>query len=633
MTRFPLFLLAIVAVIAACGGGAPPARRVLLVGIDAADEDLIVPLVRAGRLPCFARFYREGITGSLHSHRPMLSPILWTSIATGVSPERHRILDFIEQVGDAGPAGARFAPISSAGRLRKSVWEILGDRGVRIAVAGWLATHPASPVNGSLVSDRFTVHPYESPDAEPPADPAGKSWPAALAKDLEPLRVRPSTVPSADLDRIFGIPGIGSESSDDARALRVIAATTATWQSVGRRLMEMGKPDFVAIYFEGLDRLLHVFGGCSDPPVEGTDPARAARFGKVAESYLDHLDRVLADLIAAAGQETVVLVVSDHGWKTGFDRPARDPARSGPFAAEWHDEDGVLFALGPGVRAGARVEGADLYDVAPTVLALYGAPVSREFTGRPLQELFEPGTLAPQPPAVDSYLRESSPLPREATGDRESRAALENLQKLGYVAGRAGIAGGTGPSDRSRANLATVCLDERRFSEAAELFREFLARHPDDYDALYNLGYALKEAGDGAGAVRAWQKASAVRPSSAEPWVALGELASGAGNWPSALDAFRRALQLDPRSASVWNHLGAAECETSRFDEGEKAFRRAIEMNPRGVGSWVNLSRVLERTGRKDEAIELMRQAVGTLPAEERIRRRLAELQGAKNGA
>src|SRR5262245_10302880 len=61
-------------------------RRVILLGFDSCDGDLVDELIRRGKLPNFARLRREGAYGLLESTQPLLSPIIWTSIATGMPP-------------------------------------------------------------------------------------------------------------------------------------------------------------------------------------------------------------------------------------------------------------------------------------------------------------------------------------------------------------------------------------------------------------------------------------------------------------------------------------------------------------------------------------------------------------------
>src|SRR6185503_9377083 len=74
---------------------AGPARKILLVGLDAADWAAIDPLVAQGKLPTFARLLGAGKAATLVSTPPLVSPIIWTTIATGRPPDEHGVLDFM----------------------------------------------------------------------------------------------------------------------------------------------------------------------------------------------------------------------------------------------------------------------------------------------------------------------------------------------------------------------------------------------------------------------------------------------------------------------------------------------------------------------------------------------------------
>lgn len=623
--------------------GSPVARRVLVIGLDAADEQMIIPLARAGRLPVLAGFYRDGATGPLQSHKPMLSPILWTSIATGVSPERHGILDFIE----TGPDGV--SPIGSSQRRAATFWEVLGGAGVKVGVVGWLATFPATAVNGWLVSDRLTIHPYETVDSEPRADPAGKTYPAAMIEEISRLVIRPEDVSPQELASDFGLsPGRGGPAGvsaprgaedPDERALRVISAATRTHANVALYLASERTPGLLAVYFDGLDRLLHLFSDVSPSPMTGADLRRAERYRGVVESFYSVMDRVIGELVQAAGPGATVILVSDHGWKSGRDRPASDPRREGPHGADWHHDFGVILARGSGVRAQSRIEGADIYDVAPTLLAIYGVPAARDFQGKRLDSIFAPGFLPSSPAPVASYPRAARPgttpgdvargSSRAVPGEEERRAALRNLETLGYVrgGGAMGAAAGSAPAaDRSRANLATVYLEEKRYREAASMYEEFLRTSPGDYDVLYNLAFARRELGDQAGARKAYRDAARARPSTAEPWVGLGELEMRARRWVEARQALETALKLSPADATAWNYLGTVMCDLNRIGEGVKCFQKAIELQPGRPSPYLNLARVLDYMGRRGEAIAVVRRGLAVMPRDERLQRRLAEL-------
>ena len=72
----------------------PPSIKVLLIGWDAADWKLIDPLLKQGKMPNLQTLIDGGVRGNLTTLSPPLSPMLWTSIATGKRPFRHGILGF-----------------------------------------------------------------------------------------------------------------------------------------------------------------------------------------------------------------------------------------------------------------------------------------------------------------------------------------------------------------------------------------------------------------------------------------------------------------------------------------------------------------------------------------------------------
>jgi hypothetical protein len=101
-------------------------QRVLLVGLDGADWDLIDPMIERGELPRFASLKRDGAWARMRSNVPTLSPLLWTTIATGKSPDRHGINDFLV----ADPRTGQRVPINSTFRRVKALWSILADAGL-----------------------------------------------------------------------------------------------------------------------------------------------------------------------------------------------------------------------------------------------------------------------------------------------------------------------------------------------------------------------------------------------------------------------------------------------------------------------------------------------------------------------
>ncbi|MEO0588772.1 MAG: alkaline phosphatase family protein, partial [Planctomycetota bacterium] len=108
-------------------------RRVLLIGWDAADWQLINPLIAQGHMPTLARMIEQGVSGNLASMQPMLSPLLWNTIATGKRPDQHGVHGFTEP----DPNAAAVRPVSSTSRNCKALWNIATQSGLRTHVVGW----------------------------------------------------------------------------------------------------------------------------------------------------------------------------------------------------------------------------------------------------------------------------------------------------------------------------------------------------------------------------------------------------------------------------------------------------------------------------------------------------------------
>src|SRR3954447_25294067 len=129
------------------------AKRVLLIGWDAADWTMIRPLVDAAKMPALAELLAGGTSGNLATLQPALSPMLWNSIATGKRADKHGICSFVEPM----PNRSGIRPVTSTSRKCKAVWNILSQAGLRSNVISWFASHPAEPIQGAIVSDRYAA--------------------------------------------------------------------------------------------------------------------------------------------------------------------------------------------------------------------------------------------------------------------------------------------------------------------------------------------------------------------------------------------------------------------------------------------------------------------------------------------
>src|ERR1041384_2000464 len=94
--------------------------KVLVLGWDAADWKFISPLIDKGEMPALATLIEKGVMGNIQTLDPPLSPILWTSIATGKYGDEHGILSFQEP----HPTTGERRPISSHTRTCRAIWNI-----------------------------------------------------------------------------------------------------------------------------------------------------------------------------------------------------------------------------------------------------------------------------------------------------------------------------------------------------------------------------------------------------------------------------------------------------------------------------------------------------------------------------
>lgn len=110
----------------------PPTRKVLLVGLDAADWKVIHPLVDQGKMPTLKAMIEQGAIGNLASLAPPMSPIMWMSIATGKTADKHGVLGFTQPRAD----GQGIQPVLATSRKTKAMWNIFMQQGLRCHVIG-----------------------------------------------------------------------------------------------------------------------------------------------------------------------------------------------------------------------------------------------------------------------------------------------------------------------------------------------------------------------------------------------------------------------------------------------------------------------------------------------------------------
>ena len=410
--------------------GEKPHPRVLLVGVDAGEWDVLGPLLNQGKCPNFARMRDQGSAGKLRSLEPLTkSPIIWASIATGKVPQKHGILDFfMKQRGreraKEPPKGEGEAPTTSNLWRARPIWQILGGLGKTVGVVGWWTTWPAQPVNGVLVSDYVQ---YDT--GSWPAKLAHRTYPDSLDTIVERLRVKPEDVSWAEVFHF--VPAIDSTKATERQKMLIhdlkwVYAADMTFYRVGLELYRKKHPDFFTVYFRGIDEICHIYWdidipGFYSPPL--TD-AEVTWLRHIIPNYYVFTDRLLGDFLKETGKSTDVIVCSDHGFGGGG---------RGVMA---HKLDGMIFMMGPHVVKAGSISGATVLDITPTILAMYGLPVARDMDGRPIPGGLEGGLVKRMERETRLQTYETaraegqSEEPLRSPVDQELR---ERLRSLGYI--------------------------------------------------------------------------------------------------------------------------------------------------------------------------------------------------------
>jgi FkbM family methyltransferase len=163
-------------------------------------------------------------------------------------------------------------------------------------------------------------------------------------------------------------------------------------------------------------------------------------------------------------------------------------------------------------------------------------------------------------------------------------------------------------------DLGVVAAQQRRLKEAADLFRHAAAADPSFVMAHKNLGNALSELGDDAGAAASFQRVLELDPRAVDALNNLGILRSKQRDYAGAVEVLQRAIQLEPNYAPAYSNLGIALAATYRAGQAVAAFRRAVALKPDYTEGHNNLGLALVESGRPDEALAHLRRALTQKP-------------------
>ena len=335
----------------------------------------------------------------------------------------------------------------------------------------------------------------------------------------------------------------------------------------------------------------------------------------VKSAYRFH-DLMLGRLLKLAGDDTTVVLCSDHGFQSGSFRPRGTPREpAGP--AVWHRQYGILVMKGPGIKKDERIYGASLIDVGPTLLQLYGLPVGDDMDGRVLVEAFEnPETTKTIPSWDDVDGDHGMHSGEESVTNANSEELLKQFIALGYV----DDCGGDKKKQANTAeieakyNLARCLLWQKRNDEAKDIFEELVERSPWENRFIIQLADCYFRAGYLKQAKKLIENAFDLETTSTiQAIVIYAKVLLSLGQTKDGLKYLALATRRSPKFPKLRAQIGDVYSKLRQWENAEQAYLKAIEFHPDLELAYQGLAHVYLRTKRNAEAIEAALNAVGLI--------------------
>ena len=261
-------------------------KKCIVIGLDGATFDIINPMIQEGELPTFKKIMRDGCYGRLKSTPTPVSASAWSSFITGLNPGGHRIFGFFKPLKE----DYRVTVTDSTDRKGMEIWDALKKSGKTCGAVNIPLTYPAKDINGFMISG-FPAPKINEKSVKPNA------LLETLQKNIGDLSIQP---------QVFWSKGNEEKYLEDCYK---------RWDIEEKmyHLLKKEKCDVFIFVFKVTDDILHGLWKC----IDSTHPYHDAKAGKLKDKVLDiyrRADNVLSDVIGRMDSDTILIVMSDHGF-------------------------------------------------------------------------------------------------------------------------------------------------------------------------------------------------------------------------------------------------------------------------------------------------------------------------------
>ncbi len=587
------------------------AKKVLLIGWDAADWKFLNPLIDQGMMPNLEKLINGGVMGRLATLDPPLSPTLWTAIATGKRPYKHGIHGFTEP----DPSGEGIRPINITGRKVKAIWNILTQHGMKTNVVGWWPSHPAEPVNGIYISDFY--HRAKGRINEPWPMLKGTVHPEEMSDLFSKLRIHPEELTGSHL-----LPFVPkADKIDQTRDRRLysvakVLAECSTIHSAATYAMENTEWDFMGVYYDAIDHFSHGFMKYHPPHREHISKADYELYNNVVNAGCRYHDMMLGRLMELAREDTTIILISDHGFHPDHNRPKAIPKEPAGPAVE-HSPYGIIVMNGPGIKKDDTVFGASLLDITPTLLTLFGLPVAEDMDGKVLIHAFE------EEPEIETIKSWGNIKGKDGThpadfeqSKEDAKAELQQLIDLGYVEDPGDNVEKAVKNTRDENNyyLSRAYIDGGEYEEGIKLLAQLHTENPETIRYATRLAHAYQAIGRYKDARKVVDHVREQQDRESPGLDILeGNLLLAEQRYRKALDLFEKAEREGGEQALLNLRIAHAYLQLNKLEDAERAIRKELAVNTEEANAHHTLGIILYRQMRYEEAIDAFMDTIGLL--------------------
>ncbi|MGZ5474898.1 MAG: alkaline phosphatase family protein [Thermoanaerobaculia bacterium] len=592
------------------------AGRVAIFGIDGADWELIRDLANDDRIPNIKTLIKNGTTGSLETIQPTVSPLVWTSMATGVSPDRHGVIDFFDQ--------ASHAPVDAYSRRTPGIWDIAEAFGRHSVVVNWWTAWPPAPLTTSVFDT-----PVELLE--------NAIYPADVAPRVRNEQVDPSTVRFEQVGRFVNISN--SEFSNPSDPLNILRQTLAkTWSDhrAARAMYRDQAPVLLAIDYEGTDVVNHLFGPFHPPYRDGVDQDAYRKYWPAVANYYAEIDRLIGEWMQTLSDDTTVIIVSAHGFRWGKNRPMTQPM--GRSALSDHRNPGIFIAYGNHIAPSLAAHTLSIYDVVPSVLAILGLPQSAEMPGTIAQWAFK--DLWPvKSVRVVSYSEFFSERPIPTSVHVDPKEYQRHLQAIGHLSdpsrGRQPQFDEQQPLTASAKsippqqwgwyawynNLGIDLRKQNKLKDAVDAFQKAIDLNPNRPAPYLNMAMVLFDRQQYAAADEVFLEAVNRGLPNGEQWFAdFASLYRERNMTSRAISLLQKGKETYPQSFVIASNLGSALAQGDRYGEGLAELERALGLQPSSTLALNNLGIFYAKKNDYGRALDFWNRSLTIDPRQPQIR-------------